>query len=94
MTKSHRHIVDTAEIVRAFNQALAAPDNRIYHGPSAQSYRRGMASALEHLLHATGEYAGFTYQASEFKPTADQTTGESPLRENYDDSRRRYLTKP
>ncbi len=53
--------------------------------------RLGICALVESVLFETDNYKGFSYLQSEFKPVDEQLQGESPLRENYDDTRRRYF---
>jgi hypothetical protein len=85
MTAS-RKTIPVADVVDAVNTRLAMPDRP--DGPLAgmtpeEAYRVGVASLLEHILHATGNYNGFGYQDSEIAATGI-------LREDYDESRRVY----
>jgi hypothetical protein len=38
-----------------------------------QAFRLGVSSLMEQILHATGNYKGFNYQASEFVPAEEMT---------------------
>jgi hypothetical protein len=82
-----RKTVDVSQLVGWVNTRLAVPDSaHRFDGMSPeQAYRAGVASLLEQVLHATGNYRGFGYQQSERVPDSDY-----PLREGYDDTRRVY----
>jgi hypothetical protein len=54
-----------------------------------QAFRLGVSSLMEQILHATGNYKGFNYQASEFVP-AEEMTSDNVLRPGMDETRRIY----
>jgi len=67
------------------NRALTFPDS--FHSVEGmtpeQAMRTGIASLLEQILHATGNYRGFAYPATELRE-------DGTLREDYDGTRRIY----
>ncbi len=75
--------VNMTELVTRANTMLATPDSSLHRIDDERSFRMGVCSLLEHLLHTTGDYRGFAYQDSELETP-------STLRPNHDDSRRRY----
>lgn len=79
-----RKTVAVADIVTAANTFLAAPDTFSHpdvSDPKAQRY--GVCGLLEHVLHATGNYRGFSYLSTELAAPGQ-------LRDGYDDTRRNY----
>lgn len=82
-----RKTIEVNQLIEWANTVLAVPERRLHldgiEMTPEQAFRQGVASLLEQALHATGTYRGFAYQASEL-------TEEHVLRDDYDDTRRRY----
>lgn len=80
-----RKTVEVKQLIEWVNTRLAVADStsRLDGLSPEQAYRLGVASLLEQVLHATGTYQGFSYQASEL-------TEDYVLRDDYDDTRRCY----
>lgn len=79
-----RKTVEVSKVVSIANKML---ENT---GDDDTQLRLGVSALVESVLFETGNYKGFNYLESEFKPASEQSLGESPLKENYDDSRRQY----
>lgn len=84
-TKPKRKLIDVDLLRTRVNTMLATPDTSLHKIDDPVAFRMGVCSVLEHILFTVNGYSGFTYQASEWD--ADK----HGLRDNYDDSRRRYL---
>lgn len=86
-----RKTVAVADLLTAANTALAHTDT---FGIATVDYRRGIASMLEHVLHATGNYRGFRYLSADDLP-AGVPPGIIRDADGHhvfpDESRRRYL---
>ena len=73
----------------AANKMLAAspasdfPENDVSEDDKAQ--RMGIIILLESVLHGSGNYRGYRFQASEWDGTAEK------LRDGYDETRRIYM---
>lgn len=81
-----RSTIKVEQVKEMVNTMLAAPDTFTHHSvPDPKSQRMGACGLLEQILHATGNYKGFTHLDSEWD------SENWKLREGYDDSRRRYL---
>lgn len=80
-----RKTVDVRQIVAWTNNYLASANTT----PNA---RLGVASLCDQVLHATGNYAGFSYLESEYLPVEEQIDGKV-LRDDFDESRRVYSTR-
>lgn len=80
-----RNTIKVEQVKEMVNTMLAAPDTFTIDGIDPHSQRMGACGLLEQVLHATGNYKGFTHLDSEWDAVNWQ------LREGYDDSRRRYL---
>lgn len=91
-----RKTIDVETVRGWTNTRLACPDSTTHHLDKLtpqQAFRLGAASLLEQILHATGNYRGFNYLDSEWEQiivNGKTTTHFGGLRDNYDDSRRRY----
>lgn len=72
-----RKTFEVEGLKKRVNNLLAAPD-------TTPDERRGAYSVLESVLMETDNYKGFGYLLSE-------TNGEGRLKEDYDDTRRRYF---
>jgi len=81
-----RKTIAVEDVRDMVNRALAFPDtfHRVEGMTPEQAMRIGVASLMEQILHATGNYRGFGYLVSEL-------TEDGTLREGHDDSRRRYF---
>lgn len=55
-----------------------------------KAQRLAIAGFVEGILHETGNYRGFQYLSSEYLP-AEEQTGDKVLRDDYDETRRRYF---
>lgn len=87
-----RKTISVADVVKQANRLLAATEE----GEWASAYmtpefRRGVIAMVEHALHSTETYNGFSYLPSELttedQPHVERTTY---LRIGYDETRRRY----
>lgn len=79
-----RKTVDVAALVDQLNKWIErAP---------LPAERRALAAVAEHVLFQADRYNGFQYLRSEFLP-ADQQTSTKVLRDDYDDTMRRYFVK-
>lgn len=81
---TRRTTIRVGDLVAKFNGMIAAtPDDMARE-------RSALASALESVLHDTGNYRGFSYLPSECLP-AEEQTADTVLRAGFDDTRRRYF---
>lgn len=78
-----RKTIEVAQVVKAANLFLAAPDS-FSTAEDSKSQRLGVCAMVEHVLHATGNYKGWRHLESEWDPKAEA------LREGHDDTRRQY----
>jgi hypothetical protein len=84
-----RKTIDVAQLIEWVNTRCAAPDSPhtlTMEGRELtpeQAFRLGVASLLGQVLHATGNYKGFSYNDSELETP-------SKLRDGYDGTRRKY----
>lgn len=81
---SRRKTFDVAEFRDWTNNAIALTADM------ERDRRIALADALEHVLFATGNYRGFSYDASEYLPASEQTPG-NVLRPDYDHTRRVFF---
>lgn len=93
----HRKTVEVAAIAERVNAMLALQDEVITrvlreNNTPEQAFRIGIAHLLEGILHETGNYRGYNYQASEFLPEAERRD-DTVLRDGYDETRRIYYTE-
>lgn len=99
-----RKTIDVALLCDWVNTRLACPDSTHHDHLNdltpQQAFRLGTASLLEQILHASGNYKGFSYLPSEWdkdKPSEHIVNGKATtyyggLRDGYDETRRSYRT--
>lgn len=76
---STRKTMTVERLVQKANAMLAASN------PERVAERNGVIGFIESVLNETGNYRGFSYLRSQWNED------ESGLREDYDDTRRRYF---
>lgn len=64
-------------------------NSRLEQSTCSPNERLAMASVLEQVLMATGNYRGYNLLRSEYLPAEEQTDGKV-IRDDADNSRRRY----
>lgn len=78
-----RQTIRVTDLRERANRMLATPDSTLTVDDS-KAMRTGVIGLVESFLFETGNYRGFVYLSTELKP-------EGGLKDDYDDTRRRYL---
>lgn len=86
-----RKTVDVETVKRLVNHGLQSNLSSVKDLTPEQAYRQGLATLVEIVLHQTGNYKGFQYQASEFVADSDEIPGNTVLLPDYDDTKRKYF---
>ena len=93
--------VSIKDVVTQFNSQLLNSDFQDLDHTEGKMFRMGLCSAIEHILHSTGNYKGYRYidKAKAIKPyaygcdyskiTGDPESKKAALADG-DDSRRQY----
>jgi hypothetical protein len=80
-----RKTIEVSDIKIRLNHALESSSDEM------KVERQAIATFAEGILMDTGNYRGFQYLSSEYLPVEEQVQGSQVLKDNFDDTRRRYF---